>query len=64
MAKKKPEGEEPKKEAGATALSVFDKDGHFVRTYTTEMQYPEGMTMVSSAEGYARKIQGSVKKAA
>ena len=66
MAKKKIEetAEEPKKEQGASALDVLNDKGHFVRTYTTDMEYPEGMDMVKSAEGYAKKIGGSVKKSA
>ena len=44
---------------GAEALDVFDANGQFVRTYTVELH---GEKIVEYAEGFAKKIGGTVKK--
>lgn len=66
MAKKPEEGiptaEEAQKaqeKAGTSAVSVYDKVGGYVRTYSAERH---GENFIKLAEGFARKIGGTVSK--
>ena len=65
MAKEK-EAEAKEEKVGFTALAVHDRRGNLARTYHAK-HYGEGSAnptkkCIEDAEGYAKKIGGSVRK--
>jgi hypothetical protein len=46
---------------GTESVSVYDKAGAFVRTYVPS-QSDENLDFIAKAEGFAKKIGGTVRK--